>query len=607
MAMWILLYGRGKNLQPVYTENLSEDMKTRHITCWRVVLFCITFWMTCLLPSHALAASTNKYSQAENYYNKLLSSPEKQKLRHNWLQCIEQYQIVYKEDPDGPMAPFGLFMIGYLYDELYRVSFKTSDKKEAIDCYQRIVRRYPKSAYASKASEAAERLSNPATCKLPTKKDDSAEEKTTSDSVASVSSQEPSVGSSCPPASGYSRITNLRVWSNPSYTRIVIDADKEMTYEHRLLKKDATNDKPQRLYIDFNQSKLSQNIKSFIPINDDLLIDARAGQNTLDSVRVVIDIKSFKTYKVFSLNNPFRIILDIWGEDSGPAVVSKPLVPEVTSPKKNGQKLTAKNARGHNKNANIDPSALAKQLALGVRRIIIDPGHGGKDLGASGIIKGVYEKDITLAIAKKLENKVKNSLKCEVILTRSTDRYIALEERTAIANTKNGDLFISIHANAAKSQDAYGIETFFLNLATDDDSIMVAARENATSTKNISDMKSVLTDLMQNAKVNESSRLAATVQNALCSQLSSKFSNIKNKGVKKAPFYVLLGAQMPSILVETSFITNDRECRRLANPEYQEQICNAIITGIGQYIKDTNPTAFYNKKHGSSDVQNVDG
>ena len=436
-----------------------------------------------------------------------------------------------------------------------------------------------------------------------------------------------SIDSSCPPLSGYTRITDLRVWSNPSYTRIVIDADKETTYEHRVLKKDPSLDKPQRLYIDFNQSKLAKSFKSFIPIDDDLLLDARAGQYTLESVRVVVDIKSFKSYKIFSLNSPFRIILDIWGDESGTVQADKSSPPELDSvqdqnrsdtqndqadklsPPKSASrgtsgKTTGKSfARNTGKHSKIESGALAKQLALGVSRIIIDPGHGGKDFGAPGAIKGVFEKDITLAIGKKLAAKIRNSLKCEVIMTRTTDRYVTLEERTAIANTKNGDLFISIHANAAKNPDAFGIETFFLNLATDDESIAVAARENATSTKNISDLQSILTDLMQNAKVNESSRLAARVQDNLCDHMSIKYSNIKNKGVKKAPFYVLLGAQMPSILVETSFISNQRECARLASPEYQDRICDAIIAGVGRYIKDINPTAFYDKKgHGSPDT-----
>ncbi|MEA1949632.1 MAG: N-acetylmuramoyl-L-alanine amidase, partial [Thermodesulfobacteriota bacterium] len=140
---------------------------------------------------------------------------------------------------------------------------------------------------------------------------------------------------------------------------------------------------------------------------------------------------------------------------------------------------------------------------------------------------------------------------------------------------------------------AYGIETFFLNLASDDDAILVAARENATSTKNISDLQTILSDLMQNSKINESSRLAAHVQRCMCKELSRRYSRIKNKGVKQAPFYVLLGAQMPAVLIETAFISNSRDCKRLVSSKYQDRMCDAIANGIREYINETNPTAFF--------------
>ena len=192
---------------------------------------------------------------------------------------------------------------------------------------------------------------------------------------------------------------------------------------------------------------------------------------------------------------------------------------------------------------------------------------------------------------------IRKDLKTEVYLTRSRDRFLTLEERTAIANTKNADLFISIHTNSHKDRRAYGIETYFLNLATDDEAIRVAAMENATSTKNISDLQTILHDLMQNAKINESSRLAGNVQVSMVRHLRNKrYSRVKDKGVKQAPFYVLLGAQMPAILVETGFISNPRECKRLVNPQYQQRICEAIIKGVKQYIKEITPTAHLKRR-----------
>jgi N-acetylmuramoyl-L-alanine amidase len=182
---------------------------------------------------------------------------------------------------------------------------------------------------------------------------------------------------------------------------------------------------------------------------------------------VVVDIKSFETYKIFSLKDPFRIVIDVWGSRGA----KKPQMrPPADTVKKGGR---------------IPPGSLAKQLALGVRRVVIDPGHGGKDYGAPGYLKGIHEKKVVLQIARRLAKKIRQELKLEVILTRNRDRFLTLEERTAFANTKNADLFISIHTNASRDRRAYGIETYFLNLATDEEAIRVAAMENATSTKDI--------------------------------------------------------------------------------------------------------------------------
>jgi N-acetylmuramoyl-L-alanine amidase len=547
------------------------------------ILFCLLiccYALAVLWPCKSFAITAkDKYFKAETCYKKLRNNSKKYKYRDNWLRCIEKFQAVYKHDPKGSWAAAGLYMSGELYGKLYKISSKESDRKEAIDIFERIVKQFPKSKYKGKAIKKIRVFSKKETkksskkIKVSIKKKSLPEKIKVSTKKKSLSEKEKLKKNIKPSKTDeIVTITGLRYWSNPSYTRIVIDADKDTTYNHRLLRKDPSIQKPKRLYVDLQNSRLGDGIKKTIPINDDLLSDARAGQFTADMVRVVVDIKSFKTYKIFSLKNPFRIVIDVWGTEAK---------------RKTSELKTAE------KDKKFTSSALAKQLALGVNRIVIDPGHGGRDFGASGYLKGVYEKDVVLKIAKMLAKKIREEVQCEVFLTRTRDRYLTLEERTAIANTKNADLFISIHTNAARSRRAFGIETYFLNLATDDESILVAARENATSTKNISDLQTILSDLMQNAKINESSRLAGHVQTALCNCLKkNKYSRINNKGVKQAPFYVLLGAQMPAILIETSFISNPKECKRLINSKYQERLCEAIVNGIKKYIKETNPTAF---------------
>ncbi|MBT8369369.1 MAG: N-acetylmuramoyl-L-alanine amidase [Deltaproteobacteria bacterium] len=515
-----------------------------------------------------------KYAAAESCYNALRQNAPKMKYRHNWMQCIEKFYDIYRKNPSGELAAASLFMTAKLYADLHRHSKRQSDLRAAHTMYARVIDKFPDSRYKVKASLVIDSMPKWVRKKSSGGKD-KLEQLIEADSKPAPTAKNVQSEKVRRAQGGVGTVDALRFWSNPDYTRIVIDASHETSFYHHLLKKDPAINKPQRLYVDLEKSRLGANVKKVIPINDDLLMDARAGQYTNDSVRVVVDIKSFKTYKIFSLRDPFRIVIDVWGATGGKS--PSPQRPNVASKNKN------KPAAG----------SLARQLALGVSRIVIDPGHGGRDFGAPGYLRGVHEKDVVLRISRKLAKMIRKELKCEVFLTRNSDRFLTLEERTAIANTKNADLFISIHTNSHKDRRAYGIETYFLNLATDEDAIRVAAMENATSTKNISDLQTILLDLMQNAKINESSRLAGHVQGFVVKHLKQKrYTRIKDKGVKQAPFYVLIGAQMPAILFETSFISNPRECKRLVNPKYQQRLCEAIVSGIKKYIREIIPTAY---------------
>ena len=529
----------------------------------RQILRLIALFLVLLtIPGSATAMDAKeKFHVAETCQQRLMENSKKQQFRHNWISCIEKFSAVYQDDPSGTWAAAGLFQAAHLYEKLYKRSGKSSDRQESLDVYQRIIKRFPDSAYSKKAIQAVEAL------------------------IAGNSSQKHlTLPKAYDPVRGAEKqirkgvegldlvtISDIRHWSNPTYTRVVVDAAGEVDYTFKLLKMDPSQKKFPRLYVDLRHSRLEKDINTVIPINDDLLSEVRAGQYQIDSVRIVLDIKSFESYKIFSLKNPFRIVIDIWGESS--------------------KEAKGKTPEGPMRDLSIPKGSLAKQLALGVRRIIIDPGHGGKDFGAPGYIKGVHEKDIVLSIAKRLAEKVQKKLNLEAVLTRDRDHYLTLEERTAIANTRNADLFVSIHTNASRDHRAFGLETYFLNLATNEEAIMVAARENATSTKNISDLQKILFDLMQNAKVNESSRLAGLVQQSLVRGMEKNYTIIRDKGVKQAPFYVLLGAQMPAILIETSFISNARECSRLMDPVYQDRMCDMIIEGLDRYIKEAHPVA----------------
>ena len=225
---------------------------------------------------------------------------------------------------------------------------------------------------------------------------------------------------------------------------------------------------------------------------------------------------------------------------------------------------------------------IAEQLGLKVRRVVIDAGHGGHDSGAVGP-RGTQEKDVALAIAQKL-GPILESQGLEVVYTRGSDRFLSLEKRAALANEARGDLFISIHCNSAASASLRGVETYSLNIAADRYSIRLAARENSSSEKGISDLQFILADLATKANTEESSHLAQRVQKAVVSELSGKYSGVEDLGTKQALFYVLLGAKMPAILVETSFVSNPDEEKRLGSAAYQGDVANAIATGVGDYL-----------------------
>lgn len=520
----------------------------------------------------------NRYFMAESAYNKLKRSQEKQKYRSYWLEVIHAFEKVTEADPQGPWAAAGLFRTGEIYRELYSHSYRRADQQKADDIFRRIIDEYPDSAYSSRAKVSIKSRSGG---KAGSAGDDPIAELTKTATTSGEVGSGQKKKDATPESGDLSTVTGIRYWSNPDYTRIVIDANRETGFQENFLKPDPSiGQHHERIYVDLKDSRLSGDLARTISIDDAHLKDVRAGHFGPGIVRVVADMKSFGDYNVFALKNPFRIVIDVRGDDDR-------LPDAATARSRDGRGAT----RGEK-----DAASIARQLALGVRRVVIDPGHGGRDPGALGVLAGVREKDVTLEVSKMLAAKIERDLGLEVILTRTEDAYLSLEERTAIANTKRADLFISVHANASRDRNAQGIETYFLNLTTDDESIAVAARENATSKKNISELQEILNDLMHNAKINESSRLATYIQRSAYNTVSGRYSRVANKGVKQAPFYVLLGAQMPSILIESGFITNPEECRRLLDTEYQRALANGIVDGIRSFIKDTSPETLVSRE-----------
>ncbi len=360
-------------------------------------------------------------------------------------------------------------------------------------------------------------------------------------------------------ASDKARLTAVRFLSSNSYTRVMMDLTQEVRFETHRLKEDPANNLPPRIYIDIAGARLAMESKEAIPVQDGLLRQVRVGQFSPDVVRVVLDMTSLRTHNTFLLPDPYRLVIDIQGQDSSDRLASV---------EKN--KSAAPPAKG------------AKPAASGIRKIVLDPGHGGKDPGAIGV-DGIAEKDIVLSVAKKLAKKLTKEMGVQVVLTRKNDSFVRLENRTAIANAEDADLFLSLHMNASTSGDAKGLETYYLDNSTDEASLRLAARENGTSRTNVSDLQFILSDMTQNMKLEDSISLAHRLHGSLIGSMSTKMGAVKDLGVKKALFYVLVGARMPSVLVEMFFITNKTEGRAMGRESYQNAIVDALYDGIQQY------------------------
>lgn len=370
-------------------------------------------------------------------------------------------------------------------------------------------------------------------------------------------------------------VNEMKHWSNPDYTRISLELDRDVTWETHELGKGVPG-KPGRVYIDLKRTRLGKNVKD-ITIGDGLLKGARIGQYKPEVVRVVLDTENIKDYKIFPLSDPARLVIDVRGERMTEISRLEPVlsaIPErAVVSRLEGQSVAAEKKSKVPKKASISK----------IRRIVIDPGHGGHDPGAVGQ-GGVQEKDVVLAIGLKLRDLFREELGLDVIMTRSTDIFIPLEERTAIANKVGADLFLSVHANAAPNRSAAGIETYYLNLAKTDKVAQLAAKENGTTLEKVSVLQAILFDLMANYKLNDSAHLADEVQKSLHKKVRSRYSDVRNLGVKQGPFYVLVGASMPSILVEAAFLSNAAEEIRLKDPAFHDLTAEGILDGVRGYI-----------------------
>jgi N-acetylmuramoyl-L-alanine amidase len=631
-------------------------------------------------------------------------------------EAIAQYRFLRKEYPGSKYRGDALFTIGEIYkDDL-------NDSEQARATFEEFLHRYPQNRLAEDAQRSIADLDREADRE---KKAEARKQKKTGKEIADKSknadnsagkdvnlgvgskadfktelkaepdSERKTEATAQESANAHSertaRVTGIRHWSTPDYTRVAIDLENEIKFGSQRISH------PDRIFFDLRGTKLASTLvgKSF-DVDDGFLKKIRVAQFQPGRTRVVLEVDNLSDYEAFLLPNPYRLIIDIHGKNNRKNMHTKLLqdsaaMADVEAPPKAGSdtesaaadELTPEEAlkqaearvkgelrseagkapvtsqdvgdetkiapkgsdpsKAHSspstkhsslKDKSIMPavtkvvvdaddddeappaashgrgkssvphlaSSRAKELdmreakptasgdrslirALGLKigKIVIDPGHGGHDTGTIGP-DGLKEKDLVLEVGRRLGKLLQTRLGAEVVYTRKNDTFIPLETRTAIANQERADLFISIHANSSQDSDARGVETYYLNFTSSPEALEVAARENAVSEKSIYELQDLVKKIAMKEKIEESREFAGDVQEFLHSGLAAKSPAIRDRGVKKAPFIVLIGANMPSILAEISFVSNPTDEHRLQTSEYRQRIAESLYRGIAKYV-----------------------
>jgi N-acetylmuramoyl-L-alanine amidase len=534
--------------------------------------------LSLLLVSTSLSAANSNakelYDQAVKLEEALKKSGDKQAQISEWKKVVEAYRKVYYKNPSSGYCDNSLFHVGGLYAEMGRRFNDNLYLHRACSTYEFLIQQYTSSSLVEEAMLEYIRIM----------RDELNKENETQVMEERLKERSPRMAEnvlkeSSATATQPATLKSLRHYTGPDYTRVVLDFDKEVPFKRDRLMN------PDRLYVDFDNTVAFKDLlEQQFSVDDGFLKQIRVGQNTFRKARVVLDLKSIENFEIFSLYHPYRVVIDIQGKKTPVAAITPvPIAPQITTEVPKKETKVDQNETPEMAQTNTTGRySLARQLGLTVRRIVLDPGHGGHDPGA--IRSGMKEKDITLDVTQKLKSILEQEYGYEVLMTRSEDDYVALEERTAFANSKSADLFVSVHVNSSRNKKAKGIETYYLNFATTPEAMEVAARENAISEKNMGELQKLTTAIALNTKIEESRDFAKLIQTNLVGHLEKGYAP-SNLGVKQAPFYVLIGAQMPSILAEISFISNEREYNLLETSGYRQTIAQGLARGIKSYVE----------------------
>jgi N-acetylmuramoyl-L-alanine amidase len=528
---------------------------------------------------------------------------------------VRAFEAIVAQYPASAYSDNALWQAAHLALDAFWRFGQVQDKETSVRLLQKLAASYPTSKLAKQVPEELRRPMTSLPPSLPA----------TSVPAGDLRPRPQPPSPAQPPSprttTSLATIREIRRVVLPDAVRVTIELDSEVPFH------DERIPDPARVFLDLPGTRaaptlLDQTLR--FESDADIVRQVRIGRHPNNITRVVLEAAGVSSYSVYPLYGPYRLVIDCVREQTAPVVTAPPLAallnarrsaiwqrnsPAVTPqhgvilasarssvaapvappvPAATPAPAPALSARPTTE-ASAEPPArnvagglsLARQLGLGVSRIVIDPGHGGHDPGARG--KGVTEAELVLDVALRLEKLLQNIPGVEVLLTRRTDDFIALPERTAIANREGADLFLSIHANASTVAQAHGIETYFLNFANNQSAAAVAARENATSAQAMGALPDLVKAIALNNKLDESRDFATQVQRAMLDRLKGSNRLVRDLGVKQAPFVVLIGAVMPSVLAEISFVTNPQEAKLLKGNVYRQRIAEALFNAIRKY------------------------
>jgi N-acetylmuramoyl-L-alanine amidase len=543
------------------------------------------------------------------------SPPEPAPTRDAMRQVVAAYRQVVLRFPTSGYCDDALWFGAQLAAETFSRHGDEQDGRTAAALLTALAREYPASQFARRVPAELSRIGAMASPSAP---------------VAAAARQPPRTADADAgpaPSPGPVLVRDVRRRTTPEGAVVEIELDGRIDYEEGRL------GRPARLVFDLANTRTMEALRDAIMAFDSGPVrQLRIGRHPNNTTRVVIETAEGVRCASRLVAGPYRLIISCGAEaaasspspppkpapadaqDVPPArdppdsagspataaaprrapaqadQVSQPASLPAPSPPASGPSSPAAPGAPAAAAAPAAPAAngrggysMARQLGLRVGRIVIDAGHGGRDPGASG--PGYFESALTLDIALRLEKLLVKEPGVEVVLTRRTDEYVPLQERTAIANREGADLFVSIHANASRNRSARGVESYLLNFASTEEAAAVAARENASSTLTMSHLNDLVKQIALNSKLDESRDLAGQVQNALVRRLRPSNQALKDLGVKQAPFVVLVGAAMPSVLVEVSFMTHRQEGRLLGTGPYRQRIAEALLDGVRRYLR----------------------